>query len=88
MGKSMSPTSENFVTFEQCQENIKCKGVVKRGKCTNTHDFFFVDLADLPPSPSYHIRYGFPSSDGLLNVFLSYISGFSNILHLHLSLLT
>jgi hypothetical protein len=56
------------------------KGVAERGKCTNTHYFFFMDLADLPPSPSYYIGYVFPSSDVFLNVFLSYGPGFSKIL--------
>jgi len=56
------------------------KGVVECGKCTNTHYFFFVDLTDLPPSPSYYMRYVFLSSNVFLNVFLFYGPGFLKIL--------
>jgi hypothetical protein len=36
-------------------DHSKSKGVAERGKETNTHFFFFVDLADPPPPPTYQI---------------------------------
>ena len=53
-----------------------------------TPTIFFRGFSWPPPLPSYDIRYVFPSSDVLLNVFFSYGPGSSKILYLHLSLLT
>ena len=47
-----------------------------------TLTFLFMDLADLPPSHSYYIRYVFLSSDVFLNVFLSYGPSLLKILYL------
>ena len=62
---------------------ILCQRVAERGKC-NQHSLFFVHGFGRPPSPSYYIRYVFPSSDVLLNAFLSYGPGFLKILYLQL----